>query len=138
GSAAVTPPSGTTAAMRTASFWLILTGSFLVVGAIGAVVQHFILLLKDQGYSAATASRFSTALLAASLGGRVVVGYLADRFRKKNIMAVFYALLSVSIFLLGMAHQPVAVWMFALLFGFCMGADYMLTPLVTAECFGRA
>src|SRR5207245_5614330 len=88
GSAAVTPPSGTTAAMRTASFWLILTGSFLVVGAIGAVVQHFILFLKDQVYSAATASRFSTALLAASLGGRVVVGYLADRFRKKNIMAV--------------------------------------------------
>ena len=26
--------------------------------------------------------------------------------------------------------------MFAIVFGFSMGADYMLIPLVTAECFG--
>jgi MFS family permease len=37
-----------------------------------------------------------------------------------------------------MAHQPVAVWTFAVVFGFAMGADYMLIPLVTAECFGTA
>jgi MFS family permease len=123
-------------AVRSANFWLILGGSTLVVGAIGAVIQHFILFLKDQGYSAAAASRFSTGLLAASLGGRVLVGYLADRYRKKNTMALFYALLSASMFLLGMAKQPVAVWTFALIFGFSMGADYMLIPLVTAECFG--
>src|SRR5437899_2176432 len=113
-------------------------GYVLVVGAIGAVIQHFILFLNDQGYSTAAASRFSTALLAASLGGRVLVGYIADRFRKKNTMALFYALLSASLLLLGMAHQTIAVWTFALFFGFSMGADYMLIPLVTAECFGTA
>jgi MFS family permease len=137
-SAAVSPASGVGAAVRTANFWLILAGSTLVMGAIGAVIQHFILFLKDQGYSASVASRFSTALLASSLGGRVLVGYLADRFRKKNTMALFYALLSASLLLLGMAHQPVAVWNFAAVFGFAMGADYMLIPLVTAECFGTA
>src|SRR5260370_6520225 len=36
------------------------------------------------------------------------------------------------------AHQPVAVWAFAVIFGFSMGADYMLIPLVVAECFGAA
>ena len=137
-SATVAPASGVGAAVRTANFWLILAGSTLVMGAIGTVPQHFILFLKDQGYSAATASRYLTALLASSLGGRVVVGYLADRFRKKNTMALFYALLSASVLLLGMAHQPVVVWTFALIFGFSMGADYMLIPLVTAECFGTA
>ena len=76
--------------------------------------------------------------MTSSLGGRVVVGYLADRFRKKNTMALFYALLSASLLLLSMAHQPMAVWIFALIFGFSMGADYMLIPLVTAECFGTA
>ena len=134
----VAPSSGVGDAVRTANFWLILTGSTLVMGAIGAVIQHFILFLKDQGYTATTATRFSTALLAASLGGRVLVGYLADRFRKRNTMALFYLLLGASIFLLGMAHQPAAVWTFAVAFGFCMGADYMLIPLVTAECFGTA
>jgi MFS family permease len=135
-SATGTVASGTAAALRSVNFWLLLAGSTLVIGAIGALIQHFILFLKDQGYSTAAASRFSTALLAASLGGRVLVGYLADRFRKKNTMALFYAFLSASMFLLGMAHQPLAVWIFALIFGFSMGADYMLIPLVTAECFG--
>src|SRR6202030_609501 len=69
--------SGVAAAARTPNFWLILAGSTLVVGAIGAVIQHFILFLRDQGYSPTAASRFSTVLLASSLGGRVLVGYLA-------------------------------------------------------------
>src|SRR5260370_34936470 len=96
-SAADTVASGTAVAVRSANFWLILGGSTLVVGAIGAVIQHFILFLKDQGYSAAAASRFSTALLAASLGGRVLGGFLADRFRKKKTMALVYELLADSI-----------------------------------------
>src|SRR5258706_16467288 len=35
-------------------------------------------------------------------------------------------------------RSPVAVWTFALIFGFSMGADYMLVSLVTAECFGTS
>ncbi|HWF66238.1 MAG TPA: hypothetical protein VN670_02975, partial [Acidobacteriaceae bacterium] len=33
-------------------------------------------------------------------------------------------------------RQPGAALAFTLVFGFAMGADYMLIPLVTAECFG--
>jgi MFS family permease len=127
---------GVKAAILTANFWLILIGATLVIGAINAVIQNYVLFLKDQGYSTATASHFMSALLAASLGGRVTVGYIADRFNKKNTMALFYLLLGGSIPLLFIAHQLVAAWAFALAFGIAMGADYMLIPLVTAECFG--
>ena len=108
----------------------------MVIGAIGAVIQHFILFLKDEGYSASMSSRFFTALLVASIGGRVLVGYLADRFRKKDVMALFYGILSVSVLLLNFAHYPAVIWAFVAVFGFSMGADYMLIPLVAAECFG--
>ena len=131
-------PLNIPSAIRTRNFWLILAGSTVVIGTVGAVVQHFILFLKDEGYSAAMASRFFTALLVASLGGRVLVGYLADRFRKKDIMAIFYGSLSLSVLLLGLAHYPALVWAFVVIFGFSMGADYMLIPLVVAECFGTA
>ena len=131
-------PSGISAAVRTANFWLILAGATLVLSSVNAVIQHFILFLKDQGYSIRTASHFLSALLFSSLGGRVLVGYIADRFRKKNTMALFYLLLGASIPLLYLAHQPVAAFAFAIVFGFCMGADYMLIPLVTADCFGLA
>jgi MFS family permease len=130
--------TGMADAIRTANFWLIVMGSTLAIGAIGAVVQHFILFLEDRGYSATTASRFSAVLLASSLCGRVLVGYVADSLSKKNVMAVFYFLVGASIVLLGGVHQESALWSFVLIFGFSMGADYMLIPLVAAECFGTA
>jgi len=128
--------SGVGEAVQTGTFWLILVGSALAIGSIGAVIQHFILFLKDQGYTATVAARFSTGLLMASLAGRILVGYAVDHVSKKNAMAMFYFLIGTSVLLLGAARMPAAVWGFAMIFGFSMGADYMLVPLVTAECFG--
>ncbi len=136
GELGIAASSGISAAVRTANFWLILVGATLVIGAINAVIQHFILFMKDQGYSTTTATRFLSILLASSLGGRVVVGYFADRFKKKNTMALFYLLIGGAIPLLCIARQPMAALAFTVVFGFAMGADYMLIPLVTAECFG--
>lgn len=124
------------AALRSMNFWLLVVGSTLVVGAIGAVIQHFILFLRDQGHSPSVASQFLSVLLGSSLAGRVLVGYMADRFSKKNIMALFYLLIGAAVLLLGVAHGPLALWIFVIAFGFSMGADYMLIPLVVAECFG--
>jgi MFS family permease len=123
-------------AIRTANFWLLLLGSALVIGAIGTVISHFILFLKDEGYSSGWASRALSVLLFSSLAGRVIVGYFADWFRRKNVMALFYLTLALAIPMLFLHHQTRAVLGFAVLFGFAMGADYMLIPLVAADCFG--
>jgi predicted MFS family arabinose efflux permease len=125
-------------ALRTANFWLILAGSTLTIGAIGTVIQQFVLFLRDAGYTTVQASHVSSGLLLAGLIGRVVVGYMVDRYSKKNVMALFYLLLALAIPLLFLARQPTILWAFALVFGFAMGADYLLIPLVTAECFGLA
>ena len=129
---------GVAQAVRTAPFWLILLGSALAIGASGAVIQHFILFLKDSGYSATAASRYSSILLTASLGGRVIVGHIADHFRKSYIMAIFFFLIGASVFLLDYPQSGAALWAFAVIFGFSMGADYMLVPLVSSENFGTA
>jgi MFS family permease len=125
-------------AVKTINFWLILVGSALVIGAINTVIQHFILFLEDHGYSRTVAAQFLSGLLASSLAGRVLVGYIVDRVSKKNAMAFFYLIIGGAIPLLFLAERPVAAWSFAVVFGFAMGADYMLIPLVAAECFGVA
>jgi MFS family permease len=51
-------------------------------------------------------------------------------------MTFFYFLIGASVFLLVGSPSPLALWSFAVIFGFSMGADYMLIPLVTADCFG--
>jgi MFS family permease len=128
----------TFAAVKTTNFWLILVGSALVIGAINTVIQHFILFLQDQGYSRTAAAQLLSGLLASSLAGRVLVGYIVDRVSKKNAMACFYLIIGGAIPLLFLVGRPVAAWSFAVVFGFAMGADYMLIPLVAAECFGVA
>ena len=123
-------------AVRSTNFWLVVAGCTLTIGAIGAVTQHLILFLVGTGYSLAGASRVSSVVLTSSLAGRVIVGYFADRYSRKNVMALFYLVLGLTIPLLFAARQPAALCTFALLYGFAMGADYMLIPLVTADCFG--
>lgn len=123
-------------AVYTKNFWLIVAGCTLTIGAIGGVTQHLILFLTGEGYSLGSASRVSSALLVSSLAGRVIVGYFADSYSRKNVMALFYLVLALAIPLLFATPRPAAVWGFALLYGFAMGADYMLIPLVTADCFG--
>jgi len=137
-SAADTPAVDVRGAVRTRNFWLILAGTTLTIGAVGTISQHFILFLKDQGFSTPQAARLASVLLISSLAGRVIVGHYADRYSKKNIMALFYLLLSLAVPILFFAPHRAALWGFAIAFGFAMGADYMLIPLVTAECFGLA
>jgi len=134
--AAGTPSRTVREAIGTANFWLLLLGSTLVIGVIGTVISHFILFLKDEGYSSGWASRALSILLLSSLAGRVIVGYIADWFSRKNVMALFYSTLALAIPLLFLHHQTRAVIGFAILFGFAMGADYMLIPLVAVDCFG--
>ncbi len=137
-SAAKVPSVTVKEAAGSLPFWLILAGSTLALATIGAVIQHFILFLKDSGYSATVAARYSTLLLAASLAGRVVVGHLADRLSRSYLMSFFYFLIGVSVFLLANPHSQITLSAFAVIFGFAMGADYMLIPLVASEWFGTA
>jgi MFS family permease len=124
------------AATRTGAFWLILFGSTAILFAIGSVISNFILYLRDQKFDMGAATTLMFGLLVASLAGRVLVGHIAEHYRRKNVMALFYLVLAGSVPLLLLAGNTSAIWTFALVFGFAMGADYMLIPLVTADCFG--
>lgn len=125
-------------AVASANFWLLLAGSALTIGAIGTVIFHFVLFLRDEGHSPGWASQALSVLLISSLGGRVAVGYLADRFTRKNVMALFYLILALVLPLLYLPGRPAVILAFAIVFGFAMGADYMLIPLVAADSFGLA
>jgi MFS family permease len=123
-------------ALRTRSFWMILLGSMMSIGAVGGIIQHLQLFLRDQGFNPGQAARVASFLLTSSIIGRLTMGYLADRFSKKYVMIAAFSMVGSAIPVLYFVHLPGAVYWFAFLFGFGMGADYMLIPLVTAECFG--
>ena len=145
-----TPAEDTKAAPKSFSyllhqpaFWLLVIGSACSIGAIGSINQHMKLVFQDQGFRDQNQlnEMFSNAtlcILFSSIGGRLGMGYLADRFNKKVVMAVTYVLVAATIPLLFLVkpESPEMMYVFAILFGFGMGADYMLIPLMAAEQFG--
>jgi len=134
----VAPSSSLAPAIKTRAFWLVLAGSMMSIGAVGGVIKHLQLYLLGQRFTAEHAARIASLLLIASILGRIVMGYLADRFAKKYVMFAACLMIAGAIPLLYAVEYPGAIYAFAIVFGFGMGADYMLIPLLTAECFGVA
>lgn len=129
--------------LRQPSFWLLTVGSFCSIGSIGAVNFHMKFVFEDQGFTNTKQLNdiWTTAnvlILWSSIIGRVFVGWIADRAPKKIVMVFTYFLVSVTIpiLLLVTPMKQEFVYVFAVLFGFGMGADYMLIPLMAAEQFG--
>jgi MFS family permease len=89
-----------------------------------------------QGLLDSTWEFAQAAILLSSIGGRLLIGGLSDQFAKKWVMTISYFLSAITIPLLLAVHPPAHPWVFATLFGFAMGADYMLIPLMAAEQFG--
>ncbi len=124
-------------------FWLLLIGSFCSIGSIGAINFHMKFIFLDQGFLKGEMVNgawrtASVLILWSSIGGRLLIGGLADRFPKKWVMTATYVLVAVTIPIL-LAVRPseqFTIYAFALLFGFGMGADYMLIPLMAADQFG--
>jgi MFS family permease len=75
-------------------------------------------------------------VLLASIFGRILMGWLADRFPKKYVMLLIYVLVAGAIPLLYLASSPGVIYLFAFIFGIGLGGDYMIIPLMAAELFG--
>jgi len=125
------------------AFWLLVIGSCCSIGAIGAINQHMKLVFLDQGYKDqeqlnSVWRTASVLILWSSIAGRLIMGWMADRYTKKYVMAATYVLVAATIplLLLVRPEQELYIYVFALLFGFGMGADYMLIPLMAADQFG--
>ena len=129
--------------LRNGSFWLLLAGSICSIGAIGSINLHMKFVFRDAGFTDQLAlntawTAASVLILWSSVVGRLSIGYLADVFSKKAVMTATYFVVALTILLLlsvGPAH-PWSLYIFSLIFGFSMGADYFLIPLMAAEQFG--
>jgi MFS family permease len=123
--------------LRRPAFYLLMLGSMCSIAAVGGANQHLKLYLSlDHGYTQGGAAKVASLTLAASLVGRLAMGWLADRWPKKRVMLLIYLLVAGSIPILLVASTPGAVTLFAIVFGIGLGGEYMVIPLMAAELFG--
>ncbi len=129
--------------LRSVSFWMLLLGSMCSIGSIGSINQHMKFVFRDQGFHSqarlnAAWTTASALILWSSIAGRLSIGYLADVMSKKVVMTATYFAVAITILMLLSVRpdRPTSLYLFAIVFGFAMGADYMLIPLMAAEQFG--
>jgi MFS family permease len=129
--------------LHSGPFWLLLIGSICSISSIGCINMHMKFVFRDEGFTDqkilnATWTKASVLILWSSIVGRLSVGYLSDIFSKKRVMTATYVVVAASILLL-LSIKPghdASLYLFSIVFGFSMGADYILIPLMAAEQFG--
>ena len=123
--------------VRQPAFYLLLVGSMCSIAAVGGANQHLKLYLSlDHHYTQGAAAAVASLTLAASLVGRLGMGWLADRWPKKRVMLLIYLLVAASLPILLVATSPSGIFVYAVVFGIGLGGEYMVIPLMAAELFG--
>lgn len=119
------------------TFPLLLVGSMCSIGAVGGTMQNLKLLLTiDKGLSQIEAAGLLSLVLGASIAGRLIMGWLADRFPKKHVMLLIYIIVAAAVPMIFWAPSHFSLQLAAILFGIGLGGDYMIIPLMAAELYG--
>jgi sugar phosphate permease len=125
--------------LRRPAFYFLLIGSMASIGAVGGTIQNLALYLRlDRKLEQGTIDTTLSLILVGSLIGRLVMGWLADRWPKKRVMLLIYSIVALSIPPLFYASTPAALGACAFVFGIGLGGDYMIIPLMAAELYGLA
>lgn len=123
-------------ALRTPTFWLLVLAFFFVSATVHGCLTHLAPMLTDRGISPRDAARATSLLGGAVLVGRVVTGYLLDRFFAPRVALVFFSGAFIGVLLLwsGAAHGMALLSAF--LVGLGMGAEVDIIAYLVSRYFG--
>ena len=124
------------AALRSRAFWIILVVLFAASLGQNGAITHLAALLSDRGISAATAALAVSVLGAATLLGRLITGWLLDRFFAPRVALCLLAAAAGGTFLLAGAHSAPVGFLAAALIGLGMGGEADVTPYLISRYFG--
>ncbi|MDA3650157.1 MFS transporter [Saccharopolyspora indica] len=122
-------------AARTRAFWL-LAGGFAICGAStnGLVNTHFVPAAHDHGMPTTTAAGLLAVIGIFDVAGTVLSGWLTDKVNPRILLAVYYTLRGISLFVLPQLFAP-SVGANMVLFVVFYGLDWVATvPPTMALC----
>jgi MFS family permease len=123
-------------AMRDRDFWVL--GSIFVALAfvLYGLIPHLVPMLTDRGISPTAASQIASIFGLAAFAGRIIIGFLVDKFDARKIAMVFFFTSALG---LGVLALNLPVWVFllsAILLGGSLGAEVDMLAYLTSRYFG--
>lgn len=124
-------------ALKTRALW-ILTLS-MVVGGVGvaSVVVHEFSYVSDQGFSVAVAGAVLSTHAVTASAGRLVWGFLVERFQVRYCMAALFSACALGLGILLSAGNIPQLFVFAVTYGISVGGFQVLINVAWADYFGR-
>jgi len=122
--------------IKTRAWWLMVLGSYAFFGAFYIAMGHGVVHLLDLGHSKELASFSVGLLVACSIAGRMLAGWLGDRYEPRYIWSVALGMMFIGIFLLKNGSSVPTVYAYAATLGVGMGASYVCMITLTGNYFG--
>ena len=122
--------------LRSRVFWILVAVLFVSSIAQNAAITHMPALLTDRGVSASRAALSVSVMGGASLIGRLLTGWLLDRFFAPRVSIVLLSCAAFGAFVLATAHSFTAGAVSAALIGLGMGGEADVTPYLLSRYFG--
>ena len=125
-------------ALKTLPFWLILVTFFFSGIGVAGILQHEVRILGLVGVpiAAASVALGLTGLIGG--GGKIGFGFIADKMSPKLTAILCIAMQLVGIVILMFTRSTGMVWFFVIVFGFAMGGNIAVQPLIAGHFFGTA
>jgi MFS family permease len=124
------------AALRSRLFWTLLAVVFCGTIATNGALVHLVALLSDRGVPADQAALAPSAMAGASLVGRVVTGWLLDRFAAARVSVVLLVVAATGTFALSVADSFAVGLIASIGLGFGSGGETDIVPYLVARHFG--
>lgn len=124
-------------ALRGYRFWALGSALFFVAAGISGLITNFVPLLVDKGLTPAVAAGYAGLIGINVIAGRLLAGFLVDRFWAPMIAAIFLCAPCVAALILaGSTTAPMLIGLTALIIGLAAGAELDLLAFLTSRYFG--
>jgi len=125
-------------ALRSGKYWGFNIALILSVSLTVGMVTNIVPMLQSKGLSAQQASQIFSTFGISIIGGRLLVGYLLDRYSPSLVAAVSLALpaLGCAIFFFGGSQHVPLLMLATLCIGASAGAEFDLATFLMARYFG--
>jgi len=123
-------------AARSRAFWILLVTLFLAAMSTTGTITQLSALLTDRGLNVSQAGYAVAVAGASSLLGRLVTGWLLDRYFAPRVGMVLLFTTAGGLYVLSTAHSFGVAMLASALIGFSMGGEADVTPYLLARYFG--
>jgi len=131
-------------AVATSAFWLLLAIYLLQLIGVSAMNFHLVpFATQELRFDPQEAAFYYGLTVGFSIAGRLLFGWLADRWPPAPLLAVSFALLALGVTLVEVLLLQLEIrdarllGLYALSFGIGIGSNFVTMPVLVGRCFGQ-